>query len=112
MTCLRAITPEQFDAPDDPVPCGKLHFMGPATDGQRAMSTLLKKTRAEHARVHTAINLPYGAHPDLPKNHRKRHIVIELMKQLLYEDLTQTFEQVGEKPYYIDSRWNVYWVEE
>lgn len=111
IACLNTMTPDDFEAPDEPAPAGTLRFMGSATDAQRAMSTLLKKARAEHARLHTAINLPYGAHPDLPKNHRKRHVLIEVLKQLLYEDLTQTFEPVGEYDYYIDDQWNAFWVE-
>ena len=108
---LQAITPEQFEAPDDEEPEEPIHFMGYATDAQRAMSTLLKQVNREHEALHEAVNLSFGAHPNLPMNHRKLHTTINVVEELLYEDLTQTFEPVGEREVYIDDQWRVYWVD-
>ncbi len=109
--CLQAITPEDFEVPNQERPFGQLHFMGHASNAQRAMSTLLQISVAEHRRLHAEIHLPFGAHPNLPMHHRLLHMRINVLEALLYEDLTQTFEQVGEEKIYIDNKWRVYWVE-
>jgi hypothetical protein len=101
---------EQFKAPDKDAP-KTAQFVGMATPYQQALSTLIDTANDEHAQVHDTIDLPGGAHAGLPREHRQLHIIINIGKQLLFEDLTNTFKKIGAQPHVgIDREWNVYYV--
>ncbi len=107
---LQGMTPEQFRAPEIDAP-KSAHFVGVATDYQRALTTLIDDANRMHTKLHRAIGLPGGAHANLPIEHRRLHVTINVGEKLLFEDLTQTFSKLGAKTVFIDRNWHVYWLE-
>jgi len=108
---LSAVTPDRYKTPEWDRPRGRLRLLGTATEYQKILSTVAETANDEHAVLHKAMDLEFGAHAGLAVEHRTLHVVSRLAGFLLFEDLTNTFEELGAEQVYIDPNWNVYRVE-
>lgn len=108
---LETFTPDNFTAPEREPPRGRRYVrVGELTDNQKALWSLVDHVGCCHEELHAALRMPFGFNPNVSMEHRFYHVAISIARDLLSEDLEQTFPELGRNAAIIDKHWNVYQV--